>query len=326
MPRYQESQVKYCNKARLVLLAACISTVLLFYGLIELLAPQPKLRIKLDNDAELLALKLDFDGDGKITTSDIIAALSGDEKELEALENEMMGLKLENVVAMRKKELQIREKSSQVNDLQQAYKGLEEEAAGVVAELLEEEKKLEDEAISVVQEEEATIDRLEKEKEEIAETLEQEEEVFEETKELYDEALEETLNREEEVEGLLAEAEAELIQEEMQDSGKSPDDELVKEVEELKREKDLANAALKDQIQRDDKKIKMMEKQAQAREELNQKDLEDTKELVEALVAEKNQEDLAVEQMADEIQYLQEVLENKEDGKGGKRYLRQQRQ
>lgn len=74
------------------------------------------------------------------------------------------------------------------------------------------------------------------------------------------------------------------------------------------------------------KKIKMMEKQAQAREELNQKDLEDTKELVEALVAEKNQEDLAVEQMADEIQYLQEVLENKEDGKGGKRYLRQQRQ
>jgi len=110
MPRYQESEVRYCNKARLVILAACISTALLFYGLIEALAPQPKLRIKLDNDAELLALKLDFDGDGKITTSDIIAALSGDEKELEALENEMMGLKLENVVAMRKKELQIREK------------------------------------------------------------------------------------------------------------------------------------------------------------------------------------------------------------------------
>jgi len=57
--------------------------------------------------------------------------------------------------------------------------------------------------------------------------------------------------------------------------------------------------------------------QQQAKEELNQKDLKETKKLVEKLVAEKNQEDLEVEQMADELEFLQEKLK----AKGG-RYLR----
>jgi len=246
MPRYDEPQVRYCNKARCILLLGCVGLCLLFYGLIEALAPQPKLRIKLDKDAELVAMKLDLDGDGKISTSDIIQALAGDEKELEALENELIGQSLEFSVKLRKKDAEIKGKSKQVQSLKDAYDGLEAEAADVVSELMKEKEQLEQEAIDVVQEEEATIEKLEKEKEEIANALEEEEEAFDETKALYEDALQETLNREEEVEGLLAEAENELIQEQMEGGG---DENLKKEVETLKKEKDIANAALKAQIQ-----------------------------------------------------------------------------
>ena len=249
MPRYVEPEVRYCNRARIVLVVGCIAMLFLFYGLIEALAPKPRLRIDLDKDAELLALRLDTDGDGKISTSDIIKALAGDEKELEALENELIGQSLEFSVKLRGKEVELRGKKKQVESLKKAYDGLEAEAADVVSELMQEKEQLEQEALEVVQEEEATIEQLEKEKEEIANALEEEEEAFDETKTLYEDALQETLNREEEVEGLLAEAEAELIQQQMDaGEGGSVDDKLVKQIEQLKREKELANAALKDQI------------------------------------------------------------------------------
>lgn len=309
--RYGEEEVKYCNRARVVLCCGCIALLLIFYGLIEALAPRPKLRIKLDKDAELVALKLDKDGDGKISTSDIIAALAGDEQELEQLEQELVDQSLEFSIKLRGKDVDVKAAQEQATKLKSAYDGLEAEAADVVSELMKEKEQLEQEAIDVVQEEEATIKKLEDEKKEIEEALEEEEESFDETKRLYEDALQETLNREEEVEGLLAEAEAELIQEQMRVGEENVDEKLLKQVEELKKEKDLANAALKEQIAQDKNKIAIIETQHKAEKELNQKDLEETKELVEKLVAAKNQEDLEVEQMADEIEYLQEKLEKK---------------
>ena len=146
-------------------------------------------------------------------------------------------------------------------------------------------------------------------------------------------------------------------------NGGEVEQKLLKQVESLKKEKDLANAALKDVIAQDSQKIAVLQKQQEAKEELQQKDLAETKELVEKLVAQKAQargptnctlhkkvdfddisvclecgsgcsevnrigthllfindmchvgtvlqEDLEVEQMADEIEYLQEKLEKK---------------
>ena len=120
MPRYVEPEVRYCNRARAVLLIGCLAVGLLFYGLIQALAPKPLLRIKLDKDAELVALKLDLDGDGKISTSDIIKALAGDEKELEALETELIGQSLEFSVKLRGKDADIKKKAAEVEELKSA--------------------------------------------------------------------------------------------------------------------------------------------------------------------------------------------------------------
>lgn len=290
----------------------CVAMLVLFFGLIEALKPTPRLRIELDKNVDLVAMKLDFDGDGKISTSDIIAALAGDESEMMQLEEAL-------AITSVNKNIEINEKSEQIEALKAAYASLEEEAAQVVRDLIQEKNKLEEEAIQVVQEEEETIDNLQKEKDEIANALEEEEEAFDETKALYENALQETLNREEEVEGLLAEAEAEIIQEQMNGGSKEADEKLKGEVEKLKKDKELADAALKDQIAKDEKKIKMLELQQEAHAEVNSKDLKETQQLVKDLVAEKNQEELEMEQMADEIEYLHEKLDK---AKKSTRHLR----
>ena len=114
---YTQPEVRYCNRARIVLVVGCIVMLFLFYGLIEALAPKPKLRIKLDKDAELVALRLDRDGDGKISTSDIIAALAGDEKELEQLEQELVDQSLEFSIKLRGKDVDVKAAQKKAGDL-----------------------------------------------------------------------------------------------------------------------------------------------------------------------------------------------------------------
>ena len=119
-----EPEVRYCNKGRVVLSLLCVAVLLLFFGMIETLKPKPRLRIELDKDVDLVALKLDFDHDGKISTSDIIAALAGDE-------NEMMELEEALAFTSFNKNKEINEKSQQIDSLRKAYASLEEEAAQV---------------------------------------------------------------------------------------------------------------------------------------------------------------------------------------------------